>query len=66
MVVSTSLSLVSHQRKDQPADPDLVRVVGTKVESTLRFPSPVADDLAAAMRAGGRAWMAYAKLGEVS
>jgi hypothetical protein len=37
----------------QPADPDLVRAVGTTVESALCF-QPVADDLATAMRAGGR------------
>jgi hypothetical protein len=40
----------------QPADPDLMRAVGTTVESALRF-HPVADDLAAAMRAGGRECM---------
>jgi hypothetical protein len=37
----------------QPANPDPVRAVGTTVESVLRF-NPVADDLAAAMRAGRR------------
>jgi hypothetical protein len=40
----------------QLADPDLVRAMGTTVESALRF-QPMPDDLAAAMRTGGRECM---------
>jgi len=56
-IVDSYSRLPSAQRNSSPvtqsADPDLLRAVSTTVELALRF-HPVADDLAAAMRAGGR------------